>query len=77
MRSIALYGDKVFSPTTDAMLVCAGCAQNGKVVWSTSLSDAAKGHSQHRRRDGHSWQGLDRPDRLQRYAGETLLHQRL
>jgi alcohol dehydrogenase (cytochrome c) len=43
-RSLALYGDKVFVPTTDAKL-CGLDARTGKIVWSTVIEDAKEGYS--------------------------------
>jgi alcohol dehydrogenase (cytochrome c) len=43
-RSLALYGDKVFVPTTDAKLYALD-AKTGKIVWQTVIEDAAEGYS--------------------------------
>ena len=43
-RSLALYGDKVFVPTTDAKLYGLD-AKTGKIVWSTVIADAREGYS--------------------------------
>jgi alcohol dehydrogenase (cytochrome c) len=43
-RSLALYGDKVFVPTTDAKLYGLD-AKTGKIVWSTVIEDAKEGYS--------------------------------
>ena len=43
-RSLALYGDKVFVPTTDAKLYGLD-AKTGKVVWQTVIEDAKEGYS--------------------------------
>jgi alcohol dehydrogenase (cytochrome c) len=43
-RSIALYGDKVFVPTTDAKLYGLD-AKTGKIVWQTVIEDAKEGYS--------------------------------
>jgi alcohol dehydrogenase (cytochrome c) len=43
-RSLALYGDKVFVPTTDAKLYALD-AKTGKIVWQTVIEDAKEGYS--------------------------------
>jgi alcohol dehydrogenase (cytochrome c) len=43
-RSLALYGDKVFVPTTDAKLYALD-ARTGKIVWQTVIEDAKEGYS--------------------------------
>jgi alcohol dehydrogenase (cytochrome c) len=43
-RSLALYGDKVFVPTTDAKLYGLD-AKTGKIVWQTVIEDAKEGYS--------------------------------
>ena len=43
-RSLALYGDKVFVPTTDAKLYGLD-ARTGKIVWQTVIEDAKEGYS--------------------------------
>ncbi len=44
MRNLAIYEDKIFLATTDARLVALD-ARNGKVVWTTTIADRAKGFS--------------------------------
>ncbi|MEY4965849.1 MAG: hypothetical protein RL274_1432 [Pseudomonadota bacterium] len=43
-RSLALYGDKVFVPTTDAKLYGLD-ARTGKIVWQTEIEDGREGYS--------------------------------
>jgi alcohol dehydrogenase (cytochrome c) len=43
-RSLALYGDKVFVPTTDAKLYALD-AKTGKIVWQSVIEDAKEGYS--------------------------------
>ncbi|HYS45580.1 MAG TPA: PQQ-binding-like beta-propeller repeat protein, partial [Rhizomicrobium sp.] len=43
-RSLALYGDKIFVPTTDAKLYGLD-AKTGKIVWQTVIEDAKEGYS--------------------------------
>jgi alcohol dehydrogenase (cytochrome c) len=43
-RALALYGDKVFVPTTDAKLYGLD-AKTGKIVWQTVIEDAKEGYS--------------------------------
>src|SRR5580698_8562840 len=43
-RSLALYGDKVFVPTTDAKLYALD-ARTGKIVWQSVIEDAKEGYS--------------------------------
>ncbi|MBN9590233.1 MAG: hypothetical protein BGN85_11655 [Alphaproteobacteria bacterium 64-11] len=43
-RSLALYGDKVFVPTTDAKLYALD-AKTGKIVWQTEIEDGREGYS--------------------------------
>jgi alcohol dehydrogenase (cytochrome c) len=43
-RALALYGDKVFVPTTDAKLYGLD-ARTGKIVWQTVIEDAKEGYS--------------------------------
>ena len=43
-RSLAIYQDKVFVPTTDAKLFALD-ARTGKIVWQTAIADNRKGYS--------------------------------
>ena len=43
-RSLALYGDKVIVPTTDAKLYALD-ARTGKIVWETVIEDGREGYS--------------------------------
>jgi alcohol dehydrogenase (cytochrome c) len=43
-RSLALYGDKVLVPTTDAKLYGLD-AKTGKIVWQTAIEDGKEGYS--------------------------------
>ena len=43
-RSLALYGDKVFVPTTDAKLYGLD-AKTGKIVWQTEIENGKEGYS--------------------------------
>jgi len=43
-RSLALYGDKVFVPTTDAKLYALE-AKTGKIVWQAVIENAQEGYS--------------------------------
>jgi alcohol dehydrogenase (cytochrome c) len=43
-RSLALYGDKVLVPTTDAKLYGLD-ARTGKIVWQTQIEDGKEGYS--------------------------------
>lgn len=43
-RALALYGDKVFVPTTDAKLYALD-AKTGKIVWQSVIEDAREGYS--------------------------------
>jgi len=43
MRGIAIYGDKVFTATSDARLVALD-ARTGKTVWQTTIGDRSKGN---------------------------------
>jgi alcohol dehydrogenase (cytochrome c) len=43
-RSLALYGDKVFVPTTDARLYALN-ARTGEIVWQTALAGGKGGYS--------------------------------
>ncbi len=43
-RSLALYGDKVFVPTTDAKLYALD-AKTGKIVWQTEIENGKEGYS--------------------------------
>jgi alcohol dehydrogenase (cytochrome c) len=43
-RALAIYGDKVFVPTTDAKLYALE-VKTGKIVWQTVIEDAADGYS--------------------------------
>ncbi len=43
-RSLALYGDKVFVPTTDAKLYALD-ARTGKIVWETEIENGKEGYS--------------------------------
>lgn len=43
-RSLALYGDKVFVPTTDAKLYALD-ARTGKIAWQTVIEDGKEGYS--------------------------------
>jgi alcohol dehydrogenase (cytochrome c) len=43
-RSLALYGDKVFVPTTDAKLYALD-ARTGRIVWQTQIEDGREGYS--------------------------------
>ncbi len=43
-RSLALYRDKVFVPTTDARLYALS-ARTGEIVWQVALADGKKGYS--------------------------------
>jgi len=43
-RSLALYGDKVFVPTTDAKLYGLD-AKTGKIVWETEIENGKEGYS--------------------------------
>jgi len=43
-RALALYGDKVLVPTTDAKLYGLD-AKSGKIVWQTVIEDAKEGYS--------------------------------
>ena len=42
VRGIAIYGDKVFMPTSDARLVAMN-ARNGETVWDTAIGDRSEG----------------------------------
>jgi alcohol dehydrogenase (cytochrome c) len=44
IRSLGLWGDKVYIATTDVRLVALE-AKTGKVVWETRIADTAKGYS--------------------------------
>jgi len=44
-RSLAVYQDKVFVPTTDAKMNALD-ARTGKIVWSTVIADNRKGYSE-------------------------------
>ncbi len=44
-RSLAVYQDKVFVPTTDAKMNALD-ARTGKIVWSTAIADNRKGYSE-------------------------------
>ena len=43
IRSLALYGDKVYLATTDVRLLALD-ARTGKIVWETRIADPAKGY---------------------------------
>ena len=62
MRSIAVWGDKVYFAGNDAVLHALD-ARTGKLVWSTPLVRCAR-PQQHQRRAGGAWQDHHRPDRL-------------
>lgn len=44
LRSIAIWGDKVYVPTTDASLVALD-ARTGEVVWETEVADYRQGYT--------------------------------
>ena len=76
MRSIAVWGDKVYFAGNDAVLHALD-AKTGKLVWSTPLVRCAR-PQQHQRRAGGAWQDHHRPDRLRPHPGQgSLLYQRL
>ncbi len=60
-RSLALYGDKVFVPTTDAKLYGLD-ARTGKIVWSSVIEGCQRRLQQHWRRHrdprARSWSAL-------------------
>jgi len=43
-RSLAIYGDKILVPTTDARLYALS-ARTGEILWQTALADDEKGYS--------------------------------
>ena len=74
-RTMALYGDKLFYPATDATLYALD-ARTGKINWKFKFSELWQ--RQDRRHDDGRRQAHRRARRLRRaYAGGPLLHRRL